>query len=103
MRGCGAMSGAGWSCLWTARACCVRRGREEACTVDSDWLIYHELVEGGGRRFMRCVSCVDPAWLLELAPHYYQQKTQHRASAADDGGGGQSSSEHGAVKHRRIF
>ncbi|CAG0888620.1 unnamed protein product [Cyprideis torosa] len=37
------------------------------------WLIYHELVFTT-KEYMRNVVEVDPAWLLEVAPHYYKGK-----------------------------
>ncbi|KNE56940.1 hypothetical protein AMAG_02707 [Allomyces macrogynus ATCC 38327] len=37
------------------------------------WVLYHELVFTS-REFMRQVSELDPRWLLEVAPHFYQAK-----------------------------
>lgn len=37
------------------------------------WLIYHELVFTS-REFMRQCCEIEPAWLLEVAPHYYKPK-----------------------------
>jgi pre-mRNA-splicing factor ATP-dependent RNA helicase DHX16 len=37
------------------------------------WALYHELVFTT-KEFMRQVSILDPNWLLEVAPHYYQSK-----------------------------
>ncbi|KAK9798519.1 hypothetical protein WJX73_006705 [Symbiochloris irregularis] len=37
------------------------------------WVVYHELVLTS-KEFMRTVSEIKPAWLLEVAPHYYSKK-----------------------------
>ncbi|XP_031950303.1 pre-mRNA-splicing factor ATP-dependent RNA helicase DHX16 isoform X1 [Corvus moneduloides] len=37
------------------------------------WVLYHELV-CTSKEFMRQVMEIDSAWLLEVAPHYYQAK-----------------------------
>ncbi|KAM8774926.1 putative ATP-dependent RNA helicase DHX35 [Rhynchonycteris naso] len=38
------------------------------------WVIYNEVVQTS-KYFMRDVTAVESAWLLELAPHFYQQGT----------------------------
>lgn len=35
------------------------------------WVVYHELVKTS-KEFMRTCIEVEPQWLTELAPHYYQ-------------------------------
>ncbi|KAF9200382.1 hypothetical protein BGZ49_009397 [Haplosporangium sp. Z 27] len=41
------------------------------------WVIFHEIVETSqGKAYMREVTSVEPEWLEELAPHYYQMKKQ---------------------------
>ncbi|GLC34308.1 hypothetical protein PLESTM_000181000 [Pleodorina starrii] len=37
------------------------------------WVVYHELVLTS-KAFMRTVSEIQPAWLVEIAPHYYDRK-----------------------------
>lgn len=37
------------------------------------WVLYHELVLTK-KEFMRQVIEIDPAWLVEVAPHYYSKK-----------------------------
>jgi ATP-dependent RNA helicase DDX35 len=37
------------------------------------WIIYHEVVETT-KIFIRDILSVEPEWLLELAPHYYESK-----------------------------
>ena len=37
------------------------------------WVVYHELVLTS-KEFMRTVSEIKPAWLMEVAPHYYSKK-----------------------------
>jgi len=37
------------------------------------WIVYHELVLTS-KEYMRTVSEIKPAWLLEIAPHYYSKK-----------------------------
>jgi len=37
------------------------------------WMIYHELVYTS-KEFMRQVIEINPEWLIEIAPHYYQAK-----------------------------
>uniref|UniRef100_A0A8C0C1I0 Helicase C-terminal domain-containing protein n=1 Tax=Buteo japonicus TaxID=224669 RepID=A0A8C0C1I0_9AVES len=44
------------------------------------WVLYHELVFTT-KEFMRQVIEIDSAWLLEVAPHYYQAKELEDASA----------------------
>jgi pre-mRNA-splicing factor ATP-dependent RNA helicase DHX16 len=44
------------------------------------WMIYHELVYTS-KEFMRQVIEIDPKWLLEIAPHYYQAKDVEDDSA----------------------
>ncbi|KAL2931771.1 putative pre-mRNA-splicing factor ATP-dependent RNA helicase DEAH9 [Bienertia sinuspersici] len=39
--------------------------------VNPKWVVYHSLVSTD-RRYMRNVVTIDPAWLVEVAPHYYQ-------------------------------
>ncbi|KAA0158097.1 hypothetical protein FNF31_03884 [Cafeteria roenbergensis] len=36
-----------------------------------EWVVYHELVETS-REYMRCITPIKPAWLTEIAPHYYK-------------------------------
>eukprot|EP01119_Soliformovum_irregulare_P010709 TRINITY_DN2643_c0_g1_i3.p1 TRINITY_DN2643_c0_g1~~TRINITY_DN2643_c0_g1_i3.p1 ORF type:complete len:223 (+),score=47.90 TRINITY_DN2643_c0_g1_i3:151-819(+) len=36
-----------------------------------EWIIYHEVV-WTGRFQMRDITVIDPLWLSEIAPHYYQ-------------------------------
>jgi ATP-dependent RNA helicase DDX35 len=40
----------------------------------ADWVIFHEIVETGSKTFIRDVTKVDKAWLLEYAPAFYQVK-----------------------------
>ena len=35
------------------------------------WLMYHELVQTS-KEFMRQVTPIKPAWLAEVAPHYFK-------------------------------
>ncbi|EIE19374.1 P-loop containing nucleoside triphosphate hydrolase protein [Coccomyxa subellipsoidea C-169] len=44
------------------------------------WVIYHELVMTT-KEFMRTVSEIKPAWLIEIAPHYYSKKELDDPSA----------------------
>ncbi|XP_072703990.1 pre-mRNA-splicing factor ATP-dependent RNA helicase DHX16-like isoform X3 [Ciconia boyciana] len=44
------------------------------------WVLYHELVFTT-KEFMRQVIEIESAWLLEVAPHYYQAKELEDASA----------------------
>lgn len=39
--------------------------------VNPKWVVYHSLVSTD-RRYMRNVISIDPSWLVEAAPHYYQ-------------------------------
>ncbi|KAL9452417.1 hypothetical protein AB3S75_008247 [Citrus x aurantiifolia] len=41
--------------------------------VNPKWVIYHSLVSTD-RQYMRNVISIDPSWLLEVAPHFYQQQ-----------------------------
>ncbi|XP_026934106.1 probable ATP-dependent RNA helicase DHX35 isoform X1 [Sagmatias obliquidens] len=38
------------------------------------WVIYNEVIQTS-KYYMRDVTAIDSAWLLELAPHFYQQGT----------------------------
>ena len=43
------------------------------------WVLYHELVLTS-KAYMRAVIEIDPAWLVEVAPHYYtKQETENTA------------------------
>ncbi|XP_021766037.1 probable pre-mRNA-splicing factor ATP-dependent RNA helicase DEAH9 [Chenopodium quinoa] len=39
--------------------------------VNPKWVVYYSLVSTD-RRYMRNVVTIDPTWLVEVAPHYYQ-------------------------------
>ncbi|XP_007025470.2 PREDICTED: probable pre-mRNA-splicing factor ATP-dependent RNA helicase DEAH9 isoform X3 [Theobroma cacao] len=41
--------------------------------VNPKWVIYHSLVSTD-RQYMRNVISIDPSWLTEAAPHFYQQQ-----------------------------
>uniref|UniRef100_A0A9I9CF41 RNA helicase n=1 Tax=Cucumis melo TaxID=3656 RepID=A0A9I9CF41_CUCME len=41
--------------------------------VNPKWVIYHSLVSTD-RQYMRNVVTIDPGWLTEIAPHFYQQR-----------------------------
>ncbi|KAK2109990.1 hypothetical protein P7K49_009736 [Saguinus oedipus] len=38
------------------------------------WVIYNEVIQTS-KYYMRDVTAIESAWLLELAPHFYQQGT----------------------------
>lgn len=40
------------------------------------WVLYHEVLHTT-QSFMRDLTVIDPAWLLELAPHYYEKTLVH--------------------------
>ncbi|CAG8737937.1 5613_t:CDS:10 [Cetraspora pellucida] len=42
-------------------------------TRNAPWVIFHEVVETT-KAFMRDLTVIDPAWLAELAPHFYEFK-----------------------------
>jgi len=42
------------------------------------WVVFHEVVTTT-KAFMRDVSVIEPAWLTECAPHYFQWQSGHRA------------------------
>ncbi|CAG8695408.1 12228_t:CDS:10 [Funneliformis caledonium] len=42
-------------------------------TRNAPWVIFHEVVETT-KAFMRELTIIDPAWLTELAPHFYEIK-----------------------------
>jgi len=48
------------------------------------WMVYHDATVTS-REYMREVSAIDPRWLLELAPHFYQANDR----SAQDGCSGQ--------------
>ncbi|KVH89501.1 protein of unknown function DUF1605 [Cynara cardunculus var. scolymus] len=41
--------------------------------VNPKWVVYHSLVSTD-RQYMRNVISIDPSWLREAAPHFYQQQ-----------------------------
>ncbi|XP_052183025.1 probable pre-mRNA-splicing factor ATP-dependent RNA helicase DEAH9 [Diospyros lotus] len=41
--------------------------------VNPKWVIYHSLVSTD-RQYMRNVLSIDPSWLIEAAPHFYQHQ-----------------------------
>ncbi|XP_059437657.1 probable pre-mRNA-splicing factor ATP-dependent RNA helicase DEAH9 isoform X2 [Corylus avellana] len=47
--------------------------------VNPKWIIYHSLVSTD-RQYMRNVISIDPSWLMEAAPHFYQHH-RHNATA----------------------
>lgn len=38
----------------------------------ADWVIFHEVMETGNKTFIRDITKIDKAWLLEYAPDFYQ-------------------------------
>ncbi|KAI9738479.1 MAG: hypothetical protein M1818_005376 [Claussenomyces sp. TS43310] len=38
----------------------------------ADWVIFHEVMETGNKTFIRDVTRIDKAWLLEYAPDFYR-------------------------------
>ncbi len=46
-----------------------------------EWVVYHELVLTT-KEYMREVTAIEPAWLLELAPKFYKQHDPQKLSAA---------------------
>ncbi|KAG7012463.1 putative pre-mRNA-splicing factor ATP-dependent RNA helicase DEAH9, partial [Cucurbita argyrosperma subsp. argyrosperma] len=41
--------------------------------VNPKWVIYHSLVSTD-RQYMRNIITIDPGWLTEAAPHFYQYR-----------------------------
>jgi len=48
-----------------------------SCRVNPKWIIYHSIVSTD-RQYMRNVISIDPSWLREAAPQFYQN---HRHNA----------------------
>jgi len=46
-----------------------------------EWLIYHELVMTT-KEYMRQVMCIEPKWLVELAPQFYKTADPNRMTKA---------------------
>ncbi|CAL9205654.1 unnamed protein product [Musa hybrid cultivar] len=42
--------------------------------VNPKWVVYHSLVSTN-KHYMRNVIAIDPSWLIEAAPHFYQVRT----------------------------
>ena len=42
-----------------------------------DYIIYHELIQTS-KEYMNCVTAVEPHWLAELGPQFFQIKTSHK-------------------------
>lgn len=47
--------------------------------VNPKWVIYHSLVSTD-RQYMRNVIAIDPSWLIEAAPHFYQLQKPNTAT-----------------------
>jgi len=56
------------------------RRRGTCAQVMPRWVVYYELVMTT-KEFMRTVSEIKPAWLVEIAPHYYSKKELDDPSA----------------------
>ncbi|KAH6688301.1 P-loop containing nucleoside triphosphate hydrolase protein, partial [Plectosphaerella plurivora] len=41
-------------------------------TRKADWVIFHEILETGSKTFIRDVTKIEKAWLLEAAPEFYK-------------------------------
>ncbi|KAJ8510210.1 hypothetical protein OPV22_000644 [Ensete ventricosum] len=46
--------------------------------VNPKWVVYHSLVSTN-KHYMRNVIAIDPSWLMEAAPHFYQLRTPNLA------------------------
>lgn len=46
--------------------------------VNPKWVVYNSLVSTD-KHYMRNVIAIDPSWLIEAAPHFYQQRTPNPA------------------------
>lgn len=46
--------------------------------VNPKWVVYNSLVSTD-KHYMRNVIAIDPSWLMEAAPHFYQQRTPNPA------------------------
>jgi ATP-dependent RNA helicase DDX35 len=44
-----------------------------------EWVVYHEVVLTS-QKFMRDVTVVEPMWLCEIAPHFYEHKSTYVAA-----------------------
>lgn len=49
-------------------------------TKVQQWVVYHEVI-CSGKYYMRDMTVIDPQWLYELAPHYYQYGTEREIAA----------------------
>ncbi|XP_031562645.1 probable ATP-dependent RNA helicase DHX35 isoform X2 [Actinia tenebrosa] len=45
-----------------------------------EWVIYHEILQTS-KYYMRDVTKIEPSWLYELAPHYYEYGTDREIAA----------------------
>ncbi|THU55710.1 hypothetical protein C4D60_Mb11t09440 [Musa balbisiana] len=46
--------------------------------VNPKWVVYHSLMSTN-KHYMRNVIAIDPSWLIEAAPHFYQVRTPNLA------------------------
>ena len=60
-----------------------------------DFVVYHELVLTS-KEYMRTVTHIKSAWLLEVAPHYYSSKDVVDTSKKKIKGKGRSATDAGA-------
>jgi ATP-dependent RNA helicase DDX35 len=44
----------------------------------ADWVIFHDIMETGNKIYIREITKIERAWLLELAPQFYQTSTAQR-------------------------
>jgi len=44
----------------------------------AEWVVFHEVVETGKKTFIRDLTCVEKAWLVEGAPEYYRVREGRR-------------------------
>jgi ATP-dependent RNA helicase DDX35 len=38
----------------------------------ADWVIFHEVMETGNKTYVRDITKIEKAWLLEYAPEFYK-------------------------------
>lgn len=51
----------------------VRVYLHENCRCSPKWVVFHAVMVTE-RYYMREVSAIEPAWLTELAPHFFQRR-----------------------------
>lgn len=57
----------------------VLHAMTQSAAPKPQWLVYHEVISTT-KQFMRDISVVEPNWLTDIAPHFYEFRSGHEAA-----------------------